>query len=1352
MLRITNICFGIILVSFYVNCLFGQSGCITAVGAIYGSPNSNERAKSILPTPGNDGLYAVGMKEDSVLIVRLNLMGQILWARTFDIVPGVIDNVSSAILDGEGMILTEGIAGDYIDGGNIFAFRYNPVSNQILWTKEYVNSSMRSYTFPVMQMANGDYLLGCNPHPPFPASTSDSELLRISKANGNPVPGMDKVFDLGGSDEFTEIILYQNFIYGCGRYTDGTANSKMRYTLMKIDPNTLDQVWVRCGYATQAQTARLYARDLIIDADIIYSVGFGDPTGTSSSNTQQYLQKTDLNGNLIWVNQYVLPGNNDLAYQIIKSGNGLVILAGKGAAPSDIILYKVDLDGAMLWGRQFLFSPPIVTSIQIDRGNSQIIEVGGNLFLTATGVTTNGTTDILIIRMDLDGNTDMPCVTAVPVDIPVIPVSSPAFYDVNPSTTNESQTANTENPDIVETAFTYRTECIVTDTIFAFEYAIICPGDLYEGYSIAGTYEDYYLTAEGCDSLHTLTLDIYPQETTTEQITLCLGESYNGYSVSGVYSDTFQNVFGCDSVHVLTLNINPIVTDLDIVICEGESFFGYSVSGFYTDTIQGFPNECDTIQNLSLSVMPVETILIDATICDGESYEGYTTSGFYTDIFTGIQGCDSIRELNLMVLNDDFTTDEVTICLGENYNGYSESGTYSTTFQNIFGCDSTHSLNLDVVPLENNLFISICEGEQYAGYTQSGSYVDTLQGLPGECDTVRYLNLEVRVTDLTSILISICAGDEYEGYTETGQYTDVFVNQYGCDSTRVLDLTVTSEITQGIDTTICTGGNYLGYNTTGVYIDTFNASGGCDSIRTLVLTVLDQLLTNASITICHGEDYEGYENEGVYVDTFNSVYGCDSIRTLDLHLSFLTQDVSVSLCSGGSFEGHSIGGLYIDTLYGQAGVCDTLRSLMISIAPPLLTYINAGVCSGQTFLGYNQTGMYSDTFQTIDGCDSVRILNLIVDTQIETSEIVSICTGQTYQGYSMAGMYIDTFTSAYGCDSIRQLLLDITDPVIQLTISICKGETYLGYSQTGVYEDTLKGTLNECDTLRFLSLTVLPIIESMSSQSICFGQSYEGYTTAGVYVDTFLTALGCDSLRKLALNVDSPQKQVIAEICAGQQYEQYSQSGIYLDTIPGTMGDCDTLRELNLTVLPVLRSQIDQIICDGDNYLGHSQAGIFVDTLTTILGCDSIRELRLQKLDPIMNTLTTSICDQELTNYTQPGVYFDTLVSYQGCDSLLRFVIEDAGLYIPNVFSPNGDGINDVFTVFPYPVTEFKIEYFGIFDRFGDMVYETKAWPIVWSGQDHNGQLFQPAVFAYVLIYRCTDQEVIQHGNITLIK
>nr|MBP7239888.1 gliding motility-associated C-terminal domain-containing protein [Saprospiraceae bacterium] len=111
-----------------------------------------------------------------------------------------------------------------------------------------------------------------------------------------------------------------------------------------------------------------------------------------------------------------------------------------------------------------------------------------------------------------------------------------------------------------------------------------------------------------------------------------------------------------------------------------------------------------------------------------------------------------------------------------------------------------------------------------------------------------------------------------------------------------------------------------------------------------------------------------------------------------------------------------------------------------------------------------------------------------------------------------------------------------------------------------------------------------------------------------------------------------------------------------------------------------------------------------------------------------------------------------TLVSSFGCDSIRTVSITGVSRYIPNVFSPNQDNINDVFEIVAFPINEIELTYFVIFDRFGNMVYENRSWPIKWDGRDKKGEFYNPAVFTYLLTYLCNHKEVIETGNITLIR
>ena len=95
------------------------------------------------------------------------------------------------------------------------------------------------------------------------------------------------------------------------------------------------------------------------------------------------------------------------------------------------------------------------------------------------------------------------------------------------------------------------------------------------------------------------------------------------------------------------------------------------------------------------------------------------------------------------------------------------------------------------------------------------------------------------------------------------------------------------------------------------------------------------------------------------------------------------------------------------------------------------------------------------------------------------------------------------------------------------------------------------------------------------------------------------------------------------------------------------------------------------------------------------------------------------------------------------------------GIYIPNVFSPNGDGINDVWTVSVGSQVDVLKMQCTIFDRWGNMQFQSSENPVSWNGM-RNDELFNPAVFVYTveMTYRKGDVELTEKftGDLTLIR
>jgi len=97
----------------------------------------------------------------------------------------------------------------------------------------------------------------------------------------------------------------------------------------------------------------------------------------------------------------------------------------------------------------------------------------------------------------------------------------------------------------------------------------------------------------------------------------------------------------------------------------------------------------------------------------------------------------------------------------------------------------------------------------------------------------------------------------------------------------------------------------------------------------------------------------------------------------------------------------------------------------------------------------------------------------------------------------------------------------------------------------------------------------------------------------------------------------------------------------------------------------------------------------------------------------------------------------------------LEFVCGDVYVFVPNAFTPNNDDINDKVFVRGQNIETIK---FMIFDRWGEVVFETTDQNIGWDGTFKDEKL-DPDVYVYHLKVICFDgQENLIKGNITLLR
>lgn len=134
-----------------------------------------------------------------------------------------------------------------------------------------------------------------------------------------------------------------------------------------------------------------------------------------------------------------------------------------------------------------------------------------------------------------------------------------------------------------------------------------------------------------------------------------------------------------------------------------------------------------------------------------------------------------------------------------------------------------------------------------------------------------------------------------------------------------------------------------------------------------------------------------------------------------------------------------------------------------------------------------------------------------------------------------------------------------------------------------------------------------------------------------------------------------------------------------------------------------------------------------------------------------------SILTNPSTSYGQVGQYTVTLIAYNNnpaCADTATFTIDvydEVMLGIPNVFTPNGDGINDIFFVSANGVTEISGT---IFNRWGKKVFEWKGAPstsLGWDGKI-NGNKAEDGAYYYIIDAKGSDgKDYNEKGYLQLI-
>ncbi len=125
----------------------------------------------------------------------------------------------------------------------------------------------------------------------------------------------------------------------------------------------------------------------------------------------------------------------------------------------------------------------------------------------------------------------------------------------------------------------------------------------------------------------------------------------------------------------------------------------------------------------------------------------------------------------------------------------------------------------------------------------------------------------------------------------------------------------------------------------------------------------------------------------------------------------------------------------------------------------------------------------------------------------------------------------------------------------------------------------------------------------------------------------------------------------------------------------------------------------------------------------------------------------------------QNETFIVTITDLDGCvyEAKIELRVLERPIYVPNVFTPNNNGVNEYFTIFGDFEPIEIVSKFAIYDRWGNLVYkvEDKApddMEVRWYG-DFNGQPAKQGVYAYIINYVTVNGETkTLVGDVTLMR
>ena len=880
-------------------------------------------------------------------------------------------------------------------------------------------------------------------------------------------------------------------------------------------------------------------------------------------------------------------------------------------------------------------------------------------------------------------------------------------------------------------------------------------------------------------------------------------------SSSTPYIVTVTDADGCSNSDTVNITVNPLPpvdAGMDVSICIGSNF-GLNATGaisyawandatlsclncqspvatpststtYYVTGTDG--NGCSALDSMTVTVnpLPIVSLTPDDTICVGSSTTMTAGGG----------------------LTYQWSPNSFLTCSTCPSTGASPVSTmiYTVTVTDANGCINTGSTKINVNPLPSILLTpnsAICSGDSLQLFANGGISYQWSPSSGLSNPNVSNPKASPSVTTIYTVTVT-----DANGCVNTAT-TTLTVN-----ASLVIAITPSTDICLGsnIQLNASGGSNYLwstssslsclncpdpiatpSVNTT--YYLTVTDANGCQNNDSVTITVnaLPNIVTAADDTICFGNASQLSASGGisynwapatglinpalpnptaqpgtttVYTVTGTDANGCVNTATQTIlvnQLPSISAGADAAICIGYSAQMQANGGISYQWS-PASGLSDP--NIQNPMANPIAstTYVVLGT--------------------DINGCQNTDTVEVVVNTlpPVTTSPDIAICINDNTQ-LSAAGGVSYNWTPSTGLSNAN-IANPVANPAITTTYSVLVTD-----AQGCQNNDSIIVTVNP-----------LPVVTVVNDTAICVGDAAQLGASGGINylwsppadLNNPLTANplasptasttynvlvtdnnGCQNTSSVYVTVNypaDPQAGTDGSVCPGYSAQLSASNGVSYNWTPASglsctncpdpiatpgsdqtytvsivdINGCSNTDQVTITLftIPVVSAGFDATIYKGENVQLNGMGGVnYFWSPSTWLDNPNLQ-------NPVATPQDTI-------------TYILLVTDANGCQNTDSVTIRIIGLpeaQIPTAFSPNNDGLNDVFKI--RWKRNFNLISLMIFNRWGEMVFETSDINHGWDGTVNGND--QP-IGTYVYYIKAVDDKGFPYqssGNLTLIK